>query len=242
MSESKAASWRRETYARLGLDEPQVLSTARPKKKGLVEPIYISTKKPRTVGPNDKGNNWPGNISRSKKAHKEGGFGIYSDKLVTEFCERMCQGEAPNQICKDPKMPSYPTIIRWSLSNDPKYEVFRVMYEEAKKIMWMYRADELVDISDNSANDFIDRYNKFTEETERVLDPENVQRSKLRIDTRKWLLSKLLPHIYGEKVDVSVGGRDGKPIQAMVLTATAEEAERAYLTMIKGDADDSKKG
>lgn len=232
--ESKYSLQRKAEYAALGINEPIVLSSAKPKNKRKTPVTYISTKKPRSVGPKDNGNNWPGNISKSKKAHKEGGKGLYDDKLATEFCERMCKGEAPTQICTDPRMPSYPTIIRWSLSDDPKYEVFRVMYEESRKIMWLYHADQMLDVSDNSKNDYMDRYNKFTEETERVFDNENVQRSKLRIDTRRWLLSKMLPHIFGDKVDVSVGGRDGKPIALAAITMSVEEAERAYMDMING--------
>ena len=35
---------------------------------------------------------------------------------------------------------------------------------------------------------------------------ESVQRSKLRVDTRKWLMSKLAPKKYGEKVDLEHSG------------------------------------
>ncbi len=38
----------------------------------------------------------------------------------------------------------------------------------------------------------------------RVLDPEAVQRSKLRIETRKWVMSKLAARRYGDKIDVNV--------------------------------------
>ena len=34
----------------------------------------------------------------------------------------------------------------------------------------------------------------------RTVNSECVQRSKLRVDTRKWLLSKLHPDIYAERV------------------------------------------
>ena len=206
--ETKYKQERDAEYERLGIDEPSVLSSkdvARVKKKSKIEITYISTKKPRTVGPNDKGNNWPGNISKSKKAHPAGGLGIYSDGLAAALCERMCNGEAPTEICKDPKMPSFPTIMKWRFSEDPKYDSFKVMYDEAQKIMWFYHADQMLAVSDDSRNDYIDRYNKFTEETERVLDPENVQRSRLRVETRKFLLSKMLPKIFGEKMEAPDG-------------------------------------
>jgi hypothetical protein len=33
-----------------------------------------------------------------------------------------------------------------------------------------------------------------------------VQRSKLRVDSRKWLLSKLAPKKYGDRTDVNLSG------------------------------------
>ncbi len=63
-------------------------------------------------------------------------------------------------------------------------------------------ADDIVRISDDSTNDYMDRQ-AADGSTERVFDPENVQRSRLRIDTRKWIMSKLAGK-YADKVDVSV--------------------------------------
>jgi hypothetical protein len=35
---------------------------------------------------------------------------------------------------------------------------------------------------------------------------EHIQRSKLRVDTRKWFLSKLKPKVYGDKSAVELSG------------------------------------
>ena len=66
-------------------------------------------------------------------------------------------------------------------------------------------ADDVVEIADNARNDYMDRLAK-NGEIERVPDPELVQRSKLRIDTRKFLMAKLAPKTYGDKVDVNLSG------------------------------------
>lgn len=231
-------SWRQKEFERLGINEPVVMSSrdVAKKRKKKIEPIYISTKpenkKPRTA---DFKNNWPGNINGpTSKAVNSGNKGLYSIELVAKLCERMCNGEAPTEVCKDPTMPAYSTIMKWYADDDPKYDTFRMMFDQASKIMMFYHADQLLVISDDSRNDYIERYNALTKQNERVFDPENVQRSRLRVDTRKFLLSKLMPHIYGEKVDVSVGGRDGKPIAVAAITMSVEEAERAYMDMING--------
>ena len=46
----------------------------------------------------------------------------------------------------------------------------------------------------------------------RTVDRECVQRSKLRVDTRKWLLSKLHPDIYAERVQHQQLGANGQPV------------------------------
>ena len=45
-----------------------------------------------------------------------------------------------------------------------------------------------------------------------VMNTEFVQRSKLRIDARKWMLAKMQPTKYGDKIDVTSGGNELKPI------------------------------
>lgn len=57
-------------------------------------------------------------------------------------------------------------------------------------------ADEMIDIADDSTEDEI-----FTDEGRRLLNKEFVQRSKLRVETRMWIASRLLPKVYGTKSD-----------------------------------------
>jgi hypothetical protein len=42
-----------------------------------------------------------------------------------------------------------------------------------------------------------------------------VQRDRLRVDTRKWLVSKIAPRLYGEKLEVS--GPDGGPVPVAIV-------------------------
>lgn len=65
-------------------------------------------------------------------------------------------------------------------------------------------ADDLLDIVDDGTNDFVEREGKDGLTT--VVDHEHIQRSRLRAETRKWLLAKALPKIYGDKVDLKHSG------------------------------------
>lgn len=64
-------------------------------------------------------------------------------------------------------------------------------------------ADELFTIADDGSNDTI----VVDEETgSTATNHDVINRSRLRVDTRKWYLSKVLPKIYGDKLDVNHGG------------------------------------
>ena len=63
-------------------------------------------------------------------------------------------------------------------------------------------AEDILVISDDSTNDWMDReYGKGN--VVRVTDPEALQRSKLRVDTRKFLMAKMKPKRYGDKLDIT---------------------------------------
>jgi hypothetical protein len=64
-------------------------------------------------------------------------------------------------------------------------------------------AEDIVHISDESKHDTIE-----TEDGEHP-NHEWINRSRLRVDTRKWLLSKLLPKQYGDKVQHANAAGDG---------------------------------
>ena len=70
----------------------------------------------------------------------------------------------------------------------------------------------MLEIADNSTNDWMER-RREDGTVVTVLNGEHVQRSRLRIDTRKWLLAKLQPKKYGKHVSAALTGSDGGPIK-----------------------------
>ena len=126
----------------------------------------------------------------------------YKPKLGKEICTRIAEGESLRKIVKDDHMPSAVTIFNWLLDEDKKE--FLNQYEAARNIQAEVMFEELLEIADDSENDVETRVNSDGEEYE-VANKEYVQRSRLRVDTRKWYLSKVLPKKYGEKLEL-----DGK--------------------------------
>ena len=89
-----------------------------------------------------------------------------------------------------PEIPSYETIFRWRW----EYPEFREQYAAAKAAQAELLAEETLDIADSAEEDV-----RLNERGEPTINNEFVQRSKLRIDTRKWHASKLMPYKYGDK-------------------------------------------
>lgn len=114
----------------------------------------------------------------------------YSDELGDALCLWIASGQTLKSFCEQPGAPCVVTIRRWVLDdNHPlskPYAKARIMFAE-------HLADECLEIADDKSNDTI-----VDEETgKESCNREWVARSRLRIDTRKWFLSKICPKIYG---------------------------------------------
>lgn len=140
----------------------------------------------------------------------------FTPELGKEICRRLALGESLRGITKDDHMPDVGTVIRWLFEDDFEGQTmfmdFRTQYEKARITQMHMLAQELLEIADDGTNDYMTRESKSGEEYE-VVNKEHVQRSRLRVDTRKWLLSKVLPKVYGEKVVQEITGKDGGPIE-----------------------------
>ena len=120
----------------------------------------------------------------------------YSRELALEICTRI-PNETLREICRDEHIPTKTTIFEWLL--DGKHEGFSDQYTKAMDIRADNLFDEIEEIADDSTNDYIERQNKDGS-TYDAINGEHVQRSRLRIDTKKWKLQKMLPKKYGDRV------------------------------------------
>ncbi|NBJ34606.1 DNA packaging protein [Serratia fonticola] len=120
----------------------------------------------------------------------------YTDELAESICLRLAEGESLRSVCRDEEMPCKKTVLRW-ISRHPS---FRAQYVRAKEEGAEAIAEELFDIADDGTNDWMEKLGKDGEAIGYQINGEHVQRSKLRIDTRKWYLSKIMPKKYGDKI------------------------------------------
>ena len=123
-------------------------------------------------------------------------FGRPSDFTVekgAEICARIVDGASLRTICSSEDMPDVRTVYRWLAIN----EDFRHQYALAREDQADTLADEIIDIADDSKHDIMIVTNPDGSERE-VENREVVNRSRLRVDARKWVASKLKPKKYGD--------------------------------------------
>jgi len=113
----------------------------------------------------------------------------YSEDKAAEICGRLAEGESLKSICRSDTMPDIKTVYRWMMAN----EAFRHQYACAREDQADTMADEMIDISDNLTEDAASR--------------------RVRVDTRKWVASKLKPKKYGDKIDTTMQGPNGGPVE-----------------------------
>lgn len=128
----------------------------------------------------------------------------YTATLGELICSLLAEGQSLRKICAIDTMPRVSTVMNWLAKGAAKtkpYDSFLEQYTGAREAQAQIYADEIIDISDDATQDDL-----FNDEGKRVLNAEWVARSKLRVDARKWIASKLLPKKYGEKVTQEITG------------------------------------
>lgn len=121
----------------------------------------------------------------------------YTPEIAAIILERMTQGRSIRSISKDEDMPAMSTIFKWLM----QYQEFAEHYAHASDQRAEAIFEDTIEIADDSKGDFV-----VDREGREVFQQEHVQRARLRVDTRKWFVSKLAPKKYGEKSTVEHSG------------------------------------
>ncbi len=104
-------------------------------------------------------------------------------------------------------------VMRWA--ND--MPEFREQYARAREYLLEHWAEDILDISDDGSRDYLA---SGKDDGIALVNHDHISRSKLRVDSRKWLLSKLAAKKYGDKIDHSVAGPDGGPVVIHTIART----------------------
>lgn len=125
-------------------------------------------------------------------------------ELFIKVCSEIAEGKSLRNILKQEGMPSTATFFVWLSEDDEKLK----QYTRACDIRAEVIFDEMLEIADDGTNDFVKK-NLADGLGVETLNSEHIQRSRLRVDTRKWLLSKLNPKKYSDRIQQDVDMKGG---------------------------------
>ncbi len=145
----------------------------------------------------------------------------YNDEIGKEICDTIAtSSKGIKALCKlHPHWPCPDTIFRWR----KEMLNFSDLYARAKQMQVEVFVDEIIEIADDSSKDYT-----VNDQGKTVVDHEHIQRSRVRIDTRKWIAGKLAPRIYGDKIEIKSdpNNTDIRDTQKIVVKKKLEHDER----------------
>jgi hypothetical protein len=160
----------------------------------------------------------------------------YNKVIADEICERLLDGESLREICSEEGFPPESTVRRWYVED---IDGFAAHYAKSREAGWLKMAEELADIADNGENDWMKSNDPENEGYK--FNGEHYQRSRLRLDTRKWILSKMLPKIYGERTHTTVEATvsKAKPVtDEQAMEEIAQLSQQLGMKYVLAKADD----
>ena len=128
---------------------------------------------------------------------------MFSQDKADAICAALSSGDSLRKAAKANGV-GVQTVLDWEAANAD----FAVQYARARETGYKLLADQIIEISDDSSGDVIE-----TENGPKA-NSEFTARSRLRVDSRKWMLSKMLPKIYGDKLETT--HQVGDSIRAVV--------------------------
>ena len=117
----------------------------------------------------------------------------YRPAIGELIAARLADGETLTQICRTPGIPTRQTVHQWRM----RYQEFDDLYYRARAIGMESMSDDTLLIADDDALDTL---------PDGSPNPTNVNRARLQVHARHFLMGKLARHRYGERVDVQHSG------------------------------------
>lgn len=134
---------------------------------------------------------------------------MYSPETRQAILARLAEGESLRRICGDEGMPSESAVRAWAL-DDPE---FGAQYARAREVGYDKLAEELMEIADTPTLGVIRTVKPDGTVEEKQADM--IEHRRLQVDARKWMLARMLPKKYGDKM-AHTGPNGDDPIQHSV--------------------------
>jgi hypothetical protein len=159
----------------------------------------------------------------------------YTPELGEEICARMICGkgdqpESLRSICREDGMPDLKTVMRWLVKNDE----FRQQYALAREAQQEMHQEEIKEIADDCTDDVQMLMGDGDADAPARINQSAIARAKLRIDTRKWIMSKMVPKKYGDKTVLANDAENPIPPSTVTL-AVSQEVVKSIVQQVRDE-------
>jgi len=141
---------------------------------------------------------------------------VYTEQSASIILERLAAGKGLKTICDaDDALPLDQTVRGWVIDDR---EGFAARYARARDLGLDRMAEETIEVADTcepgvKVKETQDEDGSVTVEK---MTADMIEHRRLRVDTRKWYLSKIAPKRYGDRLTQEHTGKDGAPLGPLV--------------------------
>jgi hypothetical protein len=149
-------------------------------------------------------------MAKEKKEVKTGRPAKFTQEVAETICQEIAtSSKSLKTICEMDGMPAVRTVLSWlSEGEKPKakeeFKAFLHNYARAREAQADFLAEEILEIADDGSNDLMTITKG--DKTYEIENKEVTNRSKLRVEARKWIASKLKPKKYSDRIDLNHSG------------------------------------
>jgi hypothetical protein len=151
----------------------------------------------------------------------------YTEEIAAVICERIAEGESLRAICRGSGMPAQSTIFKWLAER----QEFSEQYARAREAQADVLFDEILHIADTPLEGV---KTKVVGDKVETMTGDMIEHRRLQVDARKWMLGKMQPKKYGEKVTSVLEGGEN-PI-GVVAVSDRERAKAMAMLAMKAQA------
>ena len=151
----------------------------------------------------------------------------YTQEVADAICAELSIGKSLRTVCDADDMPSVKTIFNWFRA----YPDFLQQYTRAKEESADAMAEELLYIADNQEIGVTTTVKG--DGSVETKEEDMLGHRKLKIESRKWLMAKMKPKRYGDKLDLTT---DGEKLNNQA-TLTDEELQAKINGLINGNTE-----
>ena len=159
-------------------------------------------------------------LARQARAKRD--VAMTSEAFLT-ICDRLIEGEPLVRICADLTMPAQPDVMRYIAKDSEAREI----YYAAREMQMETLAEEMLTIANDDSHD----HSIDAKSGRRISHNEVVQRARVKIDTLRFMMSKMSPKRFGDKNITEIQGNADQPVLLQVVTGVP----RSDTSLVRGE-------